>query len=89
VPLTPFREAVIVEVPALELVNRPLELMMATETFDELQLTWLVRFIVDPSLNVPFAANCCVDPVLMLAVAGVTLKDVSVAFVTVREAAPA
>jgi hypothetical protein len=58
VPLTPFREAVIVEVPVLELAKTPFELMMATETLEELQLTWLLRIIVEPSLNVPIAAYC-------------------------------
>lgn len=43
---------------------------------------------VDPSLNVPTALNCCVDPRLMLALLGVTAIETSVALVTVSGAVP-
>ena len=83
-----MRVAVIVVVPAPVLVADPSEPMTATEMFEELQFTWLVRFRVEPSLNPPLAANCCECPVLMVALAGETFMDVSVALVTVSDAVP-
>lgn len=41
-----------------------------------------------PSLNVPVAVNCCVNPLAIEGLAGVTLMDVSVAAVTVRVVEP-
>jgi len=43
---------------------------------------------VDPSLNVPTARKCWDEPRVMLALAGVTLIEVSVALVTVSDAVP-
>ena len=57
-PLTLLREAVTVAVPAATLLSSPFRFMIATETSDELQVTWPVIFSTEPSLNVPVAAYC-------------------------------
>ena len=49
VPLTPLSVAVMVAEPAAAPVARPLELMVASEVFEELQVTCDVIFAVDPS----------------------------------------
>ncbi len=48
----------------------------------------LVRFCVVPSLNVPVAVNCCVAPLVIDGLAGVTAIDCSVAAVTVSKVEP-
>ena len=56
---------------------------------DEVQVTCVVIFWVDPSEYVPVAVNCWVIPTAMLAVAGVTaIEDNVTAAVTVRVAVP-
>ena len=50
--------AVTVVVPAATAVARPALLTVATDGFDEVQVTWEVRSWVDESENVPVAANC-------------------------------
>jgi hypothetical protein len=50
-------------------------LMVAMAVLEELQVTDAVRTCVDLSLYVPVAVNCCVAPVLTVAVAGVTAID--------------
>ncbi len=57
-PLIDPEAAFIVEVPALAPEAKPPDVIVATETFDELHATVPVRFWVVPSLNVPVAANC-------------------------------
>jgi hypothetical protein len=47
-----------------------------------------VRFCVVPSLNIPVAVNCCVAPLAIDGLAGVTAIDCSVAAVTVRTVEP-
>ena len=80
--------AEIVEVPVLTPLAEPLELMVATEGFEELHNTWLLMLITEPSLNVPFAVNVWAVPVLIDAFEGVTAIESSVAFVTVSDAVP-
>src|SRR5690242_15147678 len=60
--VTPPSVAVIVVVPAAKAEARPAELIEATAGFDEAQVTWLVRLVVELSERVPVAVNCCVEP---------------------------
>jgi hypothetical protein len=53
-------------------------LIVATDTFDELHVTDVVRFCVELSEKVPVAVNCWVVPRGMLGFAGVTAIDTSV-----------
>ena len=50
--------AVMVVVPAVRAVARPLRLTVATEVSDELQVTCVVISWVVPSEKVPVAVNC-------------------------------
>ena len=54
------------------LVARPDLLIVATAVLDELQLAEEVRSFLLPSLNVPLAVNCWVEPTTMVELAGVT-----------------
>ena len=88
VPLTPFMPAEIVEVPAAIPLAVPFALTVATDGVEELQSTWLVIFITEPSLKVPFAVNTCEPPTLTAALPGVTAIEFRVALVTVIDAVP-
>jgi hypothetical protein len=85
--------AVIVVDPAATEVARPLEpaalLIAATPVLDELQVTDAVRSCVVLSENVPVAVKCCVVPLAMLGLVGVTVMATSCAGVTVRVVEPA
>lgn len=59
-------------------VASPVLLIVATLVFDELQVTELVRSPVLPSVNVPVAMNCCVVPLGIERLLGVTLMEASV-----------
>ena len=48
-------------VPAASSVARPAAVIVATVVVAEVHVTWLVRFCVVPSVNVPVAVNCCVS----------------------------
>lgn len=85
-PLTEPEAAVIVVVPRLRAVARPLTVIDAILVVDELHVTVLVMSCVVPSENVPLAANCCKVPSEIDGVAGVTAIEFTVAFVTVRVA---
>ena len=63
-------------------------LIVATVVVNELQVTELVRFWVLVSLNVPVAVNCCVVPLGIEGLAGLTAMDTSVAAVTVSVVEP-
>jgi hypothetical protein len=80
--------AVMVVVPAATAVARPLLLTVATDGFDELQVTWGVISWLVPSEYVPVAANCWLTPTGMLGLAGVTDMKDKVAEVTVRVVLP-
>jgi hypothetical protein len=84
--------ALIVVEPAVAEVASPLDpaelLMAATAAVDEYQVTAVVRSCVVLSENVPVALNCCVVPLTMLGLVGVTAMDTSVAEVTVIVADP-
>jgi len=61
--------------PWATLLARPLALIVAI-CDDELQVTDAVRFCVFPLLNLPLAAYCCVVPSGIVALAGVTVREV-------------
>ena len=65
-------------------VAKPLLLITTFVTSEELHVTCDVRFTVDWSLNVPVAVNCWVEPTGIVALEGVTVIDVRVAGVTVK-----
>jgi hypothetical protein len=71
--------AVIVAVPAATHWAMPVELMVATDVADELQVTLAVMSFVVLSLRCPVAVNCCDVPALMVGVGGPTLIDCNVA----------
>ncbi len=58
----PFCVAPIVLVPAATPVTRPAAVIVATDEFDELQVTEFVRSCVLPSLKVPAAVNWALVP---------------------------
>lgn len=78
--------AVMVTVPRLRPVSRPLTVIDATVLLEELQFTVLVMFCVVPSENVPVAVNCCKSPKEIEALTGVTAIELKLALVTVRVA---
>src|SRR5215831_6608048 len=58
-------------------------LMVATAEFVDDHVTDWVRSCVEPSVKTPVAVNCCVRPLAMLGLGGVTWSEASVAAVTV------
>lgn len=64
-------------------VARPVELIVATAVFDEVQVAELVRFCVVPSVNVPVAVSWSVVPFAIDVFVEVMVIDCSVAAVTV------
>ena len=78
----------IVTGPGETAVAKPALLMVAQVVSDEAQVTWVVKFSVDPLDNVPVAVNCSVFPTGRLVLAGVTAIDWSTAVVTVRPVEP-
>ncbi len=88
VPLMVPDIAVMVVVPVVWPVASPLALIVAVEVADELHITAAVRFMVVPSLNIPRAVNCCVNPAATDGFAGVTAIDCSVAALTVSVVEP-
>jgi hypothetical protein len=65
--------AVMVVVPTIRAVARPLLFMVATEGSDEFQVTFPARSWFDPSEFMPTAKNCLVAPAGTLGSTGVTL----------------
>ena len=61
---------------------------VATVGTDELQCELMLTSCVDPSLNVPMAANCCVEPAVTNGLAGVISIDTSVPVPTVTVVVP-
>jgi hypothetical protein len=62
--------------------------MVATFALEDVQVTWVVRFSVVPSLKFPMAVNCWEPPRATLASLGVTVMEVRAALVTVNDAVP-
>ena len=77
-PVTPVSAADIVVVPADTPVANPLTLTVATAVFDEVHVTWLLRFCVLLSEYVPVATNCCVPAVKIVGFNGVTAIELNV-----------
>lgn len=82
------RVAVMVAGPRARAVARPLPITVATDVFDELQVTCAVISSVVPSEYVPMAMNCRLTPTGMLGAAGVTAMEDRVAAVPVRVVFP-
>jgi hypothetical protein len=80
--------ALIVLVPAATPVAKPAAVIVATEVVADAHVTWAVRFWVLLSLYVPVAVNCCVAPVAIDGLPGVTAIDCKVAAVTVSTVDP-
>lgn len=87
-PLTAPEVALMVTLPSLRPVARPLTVMEAKLLPDDAQVTVLVMSCVVESENVPVAVNCCCTPNGMVLPAGVTAIEFRVALVTVRVAVP-
>jgi hypothetical protein len=77
-----------VVVPRPTAVASPAVLIVATVAAEELHVAVLVRFCVLASVYVPVAVNCCVLPLVIEGLAGVTAIDTSVAAVTVSVVLP-
>jgi hypothetical protein len=92
VPVTPWKVALIVAVPAATAVASPglpaALLIVATLGFAELQVTEDVNACVVPSGRIPVATNCKVVPSAMVAMDGVTVIAASVPGMTVRVVVP-
>ena len=87
-PLIPPEVAWIVALPAATAVASPVVLLIvAAAAFVEVQATTLVMFRVPPPLKSPVAVNCCVTPVAIEGLAGVTVIETSTD-VTVRLVEP-
>ena len=74
--------------PAATAVARPALLIVAVAGVTDVHVAEFVRFCVLLSLYVPVAVNCCVAPLAIEGVAGVTAIDTSVAAVTVKTVEP-
>lgn len=68
-------------------VDPPVKIV-ATEVLEEAHNTDAVMSCVGPAVNVPVAVNCCVEPIVTLAVLGVTAIEVNVAAITFRVVDP-
>jgi len=78
VPVTPLMVAEIVAPPAETAVAKPAALIVAMPVFDEVHVTWPVRFCVLLSEYVPIAVNCTVLPIRLEGFTGATAMEVSV-----------
>jgi spore maturation protein SpmB len=87
VPETVPEVAVMVAAPAAKAVARPVLLTVATDVFEEFQVTCVVISRLVPSENVPVAVNCWVTPsgtLGILGVTGITTIEIKVPEFTVR-----
>ena len=80
--------AVMVVVPAATVVTRPLLLTVATDGFDEVQMTCVVISKLVPPEYPPKAVNSWVTPMGMLGLAGVTDMEDRISEVTLRVVLP-
>jgi hypothetical protein len=78
VPLIDPEAASMVALPGTTPTATPVLPIVTEDVLEELHVTAPVRFWVLPSLYVPVAMNCCVLPVGIEALAGVTEMDVRV-----------
>jgi hypothetical protein len=77
-----------VDAPVFSAVARPAEFTVAVAGVPDVHVTVAVMFWMLPSLYVPVAENCSVDPATIEGFAGVTAIDCSVAAVTVSTVEP-
>jgi hypothetical protein len=80
-PVDPEIEPSVAEMvtgPGETAVANPAVLIVAHVVSEDAQVTWFVKFSVDPSENVPVAVNCSVSPTGRLVLAGVIAIDVRV-----------
>jgi len=87
-PLIEPEVAMTLAVPLLFPVAMPELLTAATPAGDKVQATELDKSCVLPSVNVPTAESCSLDPIARLELAGVTASETSAAGVTVKLAEP-
>ncbi len=87
VPLLPSLVAVIVAEPAVTPVTRPPLLTVATAVLLLAQVTTRPVSVL-PAASLVTAESCWVEPVLMLAVAGLTVTEATGTIVTVMAAVP-
>src|SRR5262245_21917324 len=80
--------AVMFVVPVATPVASPVLEIVATAVLDDAQVTWLVTSRLEPSENVPMAANCWVWPLATLGLAGVTAMDTKDEELTVSPVEP-
>ena len=88
-PTTDPNVALMVLVPIAAAVAKPPLAMVAVAVVPDAQVTEAVTFFVLLSVYVPVAVNCCVRPLAIDGLAGVTAMDCSVAAVTVNTVEPA
>lgn len=81
--LIPFCVAAMLLEPTPAAVTNPPVLIVATAVLDEVHVTELVRFCIEPSLNVPVAVNGSVVPFAIDVLVAVIVIDCNVAAVTV------
>lgn len=74
--------------PAVRPVANPDAEIVATAVFNDVHVTEPVMFWVVASENVPVAVNCCVPPLPIDGLAGVTAIEVRVAAVTLKVVEP-
>jgi hypothetical protein len=88
-PLTPLLSvAIMFALPAATAVANPEAETVAADVLSEVQVEVAVRSLVLESLYVPVALNCCVPPMAIVGVAGVTAIECSVGAGTVIVAWP-
>ena len=80
--ILPREAEIVVDWLAVTPVASPAALIVAAVVFDEAQVTVLVMFEVDPSLNIPVAVNWSVPAAGTEEFAGVTVIEVSVSEAT-------
>ena len=80
--------AEMMEVPTATAVARPMLLTVATDVFDDLQVTCVVISWLVPSEYMPVAVNCWGTIMGMIAEDGVTAMEDRVAGITVRSVLP-
>src|SRR5277367_2922209 len=77
-----------VDAPVFSAVARPAEFTVAVAGVPDVHVTAAVMFWMLPSLYVPVAENCSVDPATIEGFAGVMAMDCNVAAVTVSKVEP-
>jgi len=76
VPVSPFSDAEIVDVPDERALATPADVIVVTDGFEEVHGICPLSVKLEPSLNDPDAMNCCDPPTGIEALPGVMLIDV-------------